>query len=292
MCSRLDKLVDIAWWLWLQSVGHQSVMVVFDVHLWWWYLIVTCDGGIWRSAVMVVFDSHLWRWYLTFSCDGDIWHSPVMVIFDIHLWWWYLTFTCDGGIWCSPVMVISDVHLWWWYLTFTCDGGIQRSPVLVVFDIHLCMWYLMFTCSIWCSPVMVVSDIYLWWWYFRWWWYLTFTCDGGIWHDGGNRHLPARVVFDVLLCPNIFQTLTPPKVPCRPSWMLCDHQPSRRMFHSSSLRNTTRDSALDWRMIRTLQTFSETPGTSSQPPRCQRRRMSCPVNLIRSKHHRSKLTLG
>ena len=196
------------------------------------------------------------------ECDGGIWRSPVMVIFDSHLWWWYLTSTCDGDIWHSPVMVVFDVHLWWWYLAFTCVGGIWHSPVYMVFDVHL------------------------------WWWYLTSTCDGGIWHDGGNRHLPAIVVFDVPLCPNIFQTQTPPKVPCRPSWTLCDHQPSRRMFHSSSLRNTTRDSALDWRMIRTLQTFSETPGTSSQPPRYRKRRMSCPGNLIRSTHHRSKLTLG
>ena len=203
-----------------------------------------------------------------FTCDGGIWCSPVMVVFGVHLWWWYLIVTCDGGIWRSAVMVVFVIHLWWWYLTFTCDDGI------------------------WCSPVMVVFDIYLQWWYLMWWWYLAFTCDGDIWCDGGIWHLPAMVVFDVHLCPNIFQMQTPPKAPCRPSWMLCDHQPSRRMFPSSSLRNTTRDSAWDWKMIRTLQTFSETPGTSSQPPQYQKRRMSCPVNLIHSTHHRRKLTLG
>jgi len=157
--------------LWCSHIMFTYDLRVYDVRIWFWYMMIICDL-LWYTC-----DVHMWLYVTIRWRDVRIWCSHMIWSIN-HIWNIPVMLTCDFK-WTS-VLLCS-------HMMFTYDSTVYDVRIwFTVYDAH--MWFTAYhmclSHMIWSGfyVEMLTYDVHIW--FDRiWCWYMMFTYDVGIWRS-------------------------------------------------------------------------------------------------------------
>ena len=89
-----------------------SCMIMrYDHHIWWPYVIIINDHHIWSSYMIFIYDHHRWQSDRIMIYGHRIWWSDMIMIYDDHLWSSFMIITYDHPN--DHHIYIYTHHIWW-----------------------------------------------------------------------------------------------------------------------------------------------------------------------------------